>query len=287
MLLTIFTPTYNRRERLKTAYDSLCRQTMKDFIWLIVDDGSTDGTYLEVEQWIKENKLSIQFIREENHGKAYAHNTGVFACETEAFTCLDSDDFLLENAVESILSIWDEKCSQENIAGMVSPKCMKDSEPFSDQIPQYGTLQELYDCYGFKGETLLVFKTRVLKEYPFPVIKNERFMKEAIVYLKIDSRYRYYYYNHFQCCAEYLGDGLTALGKKRDTANPNSMLLYFKVGATYRRIRFLRWKSAGCYYAWKSHFNLDDQAEGVLPIDSVIIGRLLSVHYKKLFYKQY
>ena len=42
--ITIFTPAYNRAENLKRAYISLKRQTSKDFVWLIVDDGSTDDT---------------------------------------------------------------------------------------------------------------------------------------------------------------------------------------------------------------------------------------------------
>ncbi|MDO5573195.1 MAG: glycosyltransferase, partial [bacterium] len=42
MLLTVFTPTYNRRELLGRVYQSLLAQTDLNFIWLIVDDGSTD-----------------------------------------------------------------------------------------------------------------------------------------------------------------------------------------------------------------------------------------------------
>ena len=49
--LTIFTPTYNRAHTLPRTYDSLRNQKCKEFIWLIVDDGSTDdsGNVCDIE----------------------------------------------------------------------------------------------------------------------------------------------------------------------------------------------------------------------------------------------
>ena len=43
-LVTILTPTYNRRCELERLYNSLCIQSKKDFVWFVVDDGSTDET---------------------------------------------------------------------------------------------------------------------------------------------------------------------------------------------------------------------------------------------------
>ena len=60
--LTIFTPAYNRAHTIDRTYQSLIRQTCKDFLWLIVDDGSTDGTKKLVEGWIRENKIPISYI---------------------------------------------------------------------------------------------------------------------------------------------------------------------------------------------------------------------------------
>ena len=64
--LTIFTPTYNRGDILGNAYKSLKKQTNQDFIWLIVDDGSTDKTEDIVEKWIEENTIEIRYIKKEN-----------------------------------------------------------------------------------------------------------------------------------------------------------------------------------------------------------------------------
>ena len=92
--LTIFTPAYNRAHTIDRTYQSLIRQTCKDFLWLIVDDGSTDGTKKLVEGWIRENKIPISYIYQENQGMHGAHNTAYKNITTELNTCIDSDDWM-------------------------------------------------------------------------------------------------------------------------------------------------------------------------------------------------
>ena len=69
--LTIFTPVYNRIEKISALYKGLCGQEDKDFVWLIVDDGSTDGTEAVVKTWMKEAVLCIRYLKQENGGKHY------------------------------------------------------------------------------------------------------------------------------------------------------------------------------------------------------------------------
>ena len=120
-MLTIFTPTFNRAELLKRVYDSLLRQREKNFSWLIVDDGSTDNTKEVVEEWLREGRINIQYEYQENGGKMRAHNQGVNLCNTELFLCLDSDDFLTEDAVEIILSCYEKKIKGNPKYGALSP----------------------------------------------------------------------------------------------------------------------------------------------------------------------
>ena len=77
----VFTPTYNRAYILPTLYESLVSQTSQDFMWLIVDDGSTDGTCSLVSSWKREGKVDITYVKKENGGKPRAINTGVALCE--------------------------------------------------------------------------------------------------------------------------------------------------------------------------------------------------------------
>ena len=105
-MITVFTPTYNRAYILPRLYKSLLRQTNKQFEWIIVDDGSTDNTEEKVNNWIKENKIKIKYYKQENQGKMIAHNKGVEKSEGELFVCVDSDDYLTDNAIEIITKKW-------------------------------------------------------------------------------------------------------------------------------------------------------------------------------------
>ena len=118
MLLTVFTPTYNRAHTLGRTYESLCRQTCRDFVWLIVDDGSSDGTDRLVASWQAEERIPITYVRQENQGMHGAHNTAYRHITTELNTCIDSDDWMPDDAVERIVACWREHGS-ERVAGIV------------------------------------------------------------------------------------------------------------------------------------------------------------------------
>ena len=118
MILTVFTPTYNRAHTLERLYRSLCDQTCKDFEWLVIDDGSTDNTRSLIEGFIKENKMTIRYIHKKNEGLYTGYNTAYASIESELNVCIDSDDYMPKNAVELIVRIWRERGS-ERYAGIV------------------------------------------------------------------------------------------------------------------------------------------------------------------------
>ena len=102
--LTVATPTFNRAHTLPGVYESLCAQTDKNFIWLVIDDGSTDNTAQLVEGWKNENIIEIEYVAKENGGKASALNLGIGMLETPYAVCLDSDDSFYPAAVEKALA---------------------------------------------------------------------------------------------------------------------------------------------------------------------------------------
>ena len=103
---TIFTPTYNRKEFLTKLYGSLKKQTYKDFEWIVVDDGSSDGTKEIVQNFIDEKKLDIKYYYKENGGKQRAYNYGAEKACGELFICLDSDDEYVADGLEIIEKYW-------------------------------------------------------------------------------------------------------------------------------------------------------------------------------------
>lgn len=225
--ITIFTPAYNRAYILHELYQSLVRQTSQDFEWLIVDDGSSDNTEELVASWITAKMISIRYFKQANAGKMAAHNRGVELCTTPLFVCVDSDDFLADDAVETILHNK-EFIIGNSIAGMIAYKGSNKETPIGNDFPtnlSTFTLSGLYSI-GFKGDTTLVFKTEVLKKYPFPIIKNEKFITEAYIYDQIDIEYKYYLVPKVLTICEYRSDGLTLNGMKLVFNNPGGWALY-------------------------------------------------------------
>lgn len=254
-MLTIFTPTYNRAYILPKAYKALCNQTNKNFVWLIVDDGSTDNTEQLIQSWIQEKIITVQYHRQKNGGKMRAHNLGIDLCQTELFVCVDSDDYLVDDAVESILGTWNTLQHKEQLAGIIAYKGKSSSDilfgkPFPDLNP--ATLQQLYQN-GFSGETTLIYKTYVLSQYHFPVFDGEKFIPEAVVYDQIDQHYPLYVLPKILTICEYHDDGLSHSVDLLRKNNPKGWLLYYQQRIKNSPCSILRYKyiAHAICFCWK------------------------------------
>ena len=234
MRLTVFTPTYNRRELLARAYRSLTAQTCKDFEWLIVDDGSSDATDDEVKKWIDEGLIRIRYHYRENGGKMRAHNTGVAMCTTELFLCLDSDDQLTGTAVEELLAAYDDAKKNETdgavIGGVVAHKgCTDEKLLGSSDFPKVKT-STLFGLYlkGFAGETTLMYETQLLKRFPFPEIEGEKYVPEDYIYDKIDEVCVLAVLPRIVTVCEITDAGYTKAVRKLKQDNVNAFYLYYE-----------------------------------------------------------
>lgn len=246
MILTIFTPTYNRAHLLNRLYESLKKQTIRDFIWLIIDDGSKDNTFALVENWKKEANFEIRYIYQENQGMHGAHNTAYSNCSTLFNVCIDSDDYMPENAVERI--IFHLKELPENYAGLVGLDADKSGNIIGTCIPEKLSnvkLNELYSLYGVKGDKKLVYRTDIVKKYPlYPLFNSENFVPLDCLYLLIDQDYYLKPVNEIFCIVEYQEDGSSRNIMKQYVKNPNgfafSRVQRIYYGSTFKE----RFKSA-------------------------------------------
>ncbi len=257
MRLTVFTPTYNRRNLLPRVYESLCSQTCKDFTWLIVDDGSSDHTDELVGEYLQEEKLHIVYAYFENGGKMRAHNRGVELCDTELFLCLDSDDWLVPTAVQDIYDCIPALSKKDPIsgklpAGIVAHKGKSETEPLYDVDFPKGEYSTLYGLYlqGFKGETTLVFKTDVLREYPFPEIDGEKYVPEDYVYDKIDFVYTLFILPKIITVCELVAEGYTDSVRALKINNPRAWYLYYEQRARITPFSLLKFKYLGFYICY-------------------------------------
>ena len=229
MKFTIFTPTFNRKELLEKLYKSLQKQTYKDFEWLIVDDGSDDGTKEKAEEFLSEKKLDIKYYFKENGGKQRAYNFATDKANGELFICLDSDDEYVENGLETILKYWKKYEKNNNIAGMGYLSTYPNREVIGSSFPEkemVSTQFDIYNKYGVKGDKGLMFRTEIIKKYKFPVFDDEKFITEAVVYNRICEKYKMVYVNEKIEIKEYQEDGLTAKYNNLLLRNPKGQALY-------------------------------------------------------------
>lgn len=235
--ITVFTPAYNRAHTLPRTFESLKRQNNKNFKWLIVDDGSTDGTRKLVEQWLQQNNgFEIKYIYKENGGMHTAHNTAYRNIDTVLNVCIDSDDCLSEGAIEKILRKWDE-VSNLGYAGIIG----LDADMSTHQIIGNGFPDELRDTTlvdyyrnGGKGDKKLVYRTDIINEYPeYPVFKGERYVALAYKYRLIDQKYKLAVLNEVLCDVEYQNDGSSSTMWKQYLKNPRGFAFWRKICMQY------------------------------------------------------
>ena len=207
--LTVFTPAYNRAHTLPRTYQSLCCQTCKDFEWLIVDDGSSDNTRELIEGWTKENFIPIRYIYQANQGMHGAHNTAYRNITTELNTCIDSDDYMPDDAVEKIISFWKEKGS-DKYAGIIGLDADVEGKLIGTPFPQNMVSTTLGDFYarGGRGDKKLVYRTDVIKKYPeYPIFEGEKYVSLGYKYQLIDQDYELLTLNEVLVNVEYQPDG--------------------------------------------------------------------------------
>ncbi len=266
MDLTIFTPTYNRRELLARAYESLKSQTCHDFNWLIIDDGSTDNTGELVRTWQDEGVIPIEYHYVENGGKMRAHNRGVRLCKTEWFLCLDSDDRLVHDAVECILGhVYGIGGDDQKLAGLIAHKGRSETELLSGvDFPKGVNRSTLYGLYlkGFRGETTIVFRTGVISKYPFPEIEGEKYVPEDYIYDKIDSEYDYIVLSNILTVCELVSEGYTDSVRALKENNKEAWYLYYEQRARITPMSRLKLKYLGFYrlYAAMSGHSIREAA---------------------------
>lgn len=212
MKITVFTPTYNRAYCLHLGYEALKRQTNRDFKWLIIDDGSTDNTKELVDTWIAEGLIGIEYHYQENGGMHAGYNTAYDLITTELNVCVDSDDYLTDDAIEKILRFW-EANRNEKYAGIVGLDATKDGGVLWNQFPRElksTTLEDLAYKHKLPGDRKLVYRTEVVKKYgKYPAYKGESFVPLHTLFLQIDKDYELLCLNEVLCIVEYMEDGST------------------------------------------------------------------------------
>lgn len=253
--LTVFTPSYNRAYTLHKCYESLLRQTSKDFTWLIIDDGSSDNTKELVDSWINENKIEINYIYQENQGMHGAHNTAYKNIKTELNVCIDSDDYMPDDAVKKIISFWN-KNKRSDLAGIMALDAYTDGKVIGDKFPnelKESTYFDIYNKYGLKGDKKLIYRSELTIQYPYPIFEGEKYVSLAYKYAKLDSKYKLALMNEVVCNVEYMEDGSSLNMLKQYKRNPKGFA-FIRVDNMKNPKASLKFKFKECIHYVSSSF---------------------------------
>ena len=244
MTLTLFTPAYDRAATLPRLYESLKKQTCFDFEWLIIDDGSTDGTAGLAGGFTGEEKFPVRYIYKENGGKHTAYNRALEEAAGDWFLCLDSDDTLAPTAVADILTAAE---GLPERTGIASYKTDLEGKLLGRPFPaglDFAKMREL------RGEYAYAFPTGWAKQFPFPVFPGERFISECVVYDRMDAQGRMRLLPKVTMPCEYQRDGYSSGINGLMARSPRGFCLYFlqRIDLTAGRARLV---TAGKYQCFR------------------------------------
>lgn len=288
-ILTIFTPAYNRANTISRTYKSLLRQDCKNFIWLVVDDGSTDNTAELIKKWQSmDNGFEIKYIYKENGGMHTAHNTAYQNIDTELNTCIDSDDSLSAGAVRKILDKWS-IVKDLGYAGIIALDAdMNTGEVIGDSFPDEMSETTLVGFYasGRTGDKKLIYRTDIINKYPpYPEFKDEKYVSLAYKYRLVDQDYKLAVLNEVVCDVEYQADGSSNSMYKQYLRNPKGFAFWRKVCMQYPESR--KRTIVDCIHyvsnsiiAKNKHF-IKESPKKVMTVLAIPFGALLTVYIKR------
>lgn len=222
--ITVITPSYNRAHTLPLCYQSLQEQTSSDFVWVIVDDGSVDGTKELVSGWLKEdNRFQIVYLQKENGGKASALNLAFQHLETPYAIVLDSDDTFTPHAIETAIKEITPYDDDSRCCGLMAFRHHKDGSVMGGRELKPGVKISMLDILNedYRTELICIYRSDILKRYLFPQFPGEKFVSPQWLDFELSRSYYYISSNSKICICEYEEDGLTKNKRTIIKKNPH------------------------------------------------------------------
>ena len=265
MRFTVFTPAYNRGYIIEQLYESLCRQTFRDFEWIVVDDGSTDNTEEVMQRLMaRENFFPIIYKKQPNGGKHRAWNRGVELASGELFFGCDSDDYLTDDALEIADRIERSipEAEKGSFAGICGLKAYQDASVVGKTFDnaQYLDMTHLdrirNNVVGDKSE---VIYTAVWKKYKYHEFDGEKFITEATSLNRMAADgLKMRYFNSVVKIVEYRADGLSASSLTQFMNSPRGYGLYIHQQIEHGLLKGRR--------KWRAVANYCNQCQGRLGL---------------------
>ena len=281
-MITVFTPTYNRGYVLERLFDSLQKQSCKDFEWLVIDDGSTDDTEALLQSFVQRANFPMRYQSQQNSGKHVAINRGAQLAKGEWFFIVDSDDWLPNDSIEINSRYLGQIADDPAFAGVSGVRARADGSLLAgpgmtlDDLPRKikanysleyidATSQDYRVVYHMPGDRAEIVRTQLVRETPFPVFPGEHFVAEYYLWQSLSERgLKLRWFNTSTYCGDYLEDGLTSNMGEIMKKNPQGR-------------------------AFVDNFTLGSHAPLVMKLNSAVnyirYGRLAGISLRSLFAK--
>ena len=293
-LLTVLTATYNRANLLPDLYASLCRQSNQNFDWIIIDDGSSDGTQSIVKKWLtEEHSFTISYHYIPNGGKNRAINYGVKLIQTPFTMIVDSDDYLTDDAISFYQQNLPEIIDKNNIAGIAGLRGTDINNPLNKVTYPTNTFILANNLerskYNLQKDACEVYRTSILQNHPFFVWENEKFSPEEIVWNQLALEgYSLRWYNKVTCIVRYQENGLTKDSFNLIKRNPMGYAMMYKQRITLSKNfkdKFYNACQMIAYSIIGKRFNyiFKDCNNRIIIILAIPIGELLAIRRKIQF----
>ncbi|RWR01200.1 hypothetical protein ED28_14865 [[Pantoea] beijingensis] len=282
MLISIMTPVYNRADLLKNVFASLQNQTLFNFEWIIINDGSTDH-FLDIKSQFHSDKFPVKVLTKKNGGKHTAINLGVAESAGEWVFILDSDDWLVPEACELIQdAIFS---SESDIDGYIFLKANQELKLIGQQVKTKNKNLHTEDLVSMKGDKAYIVRTSVMKNYPFPEYPDEKFVTESFIWNQIfdEGKSQAVVINKVIYAGEYLPGGLTAGYFPLLKKNVSGTFCFVMSNLTLKKVTLDVYKQAAYHFIPVSNLkNIIRVGSGIRKMRFVFFLAILFLMFLKL-----
>lgn len=296
VLITVFTPTYNRGYIIENLYKSLKTQISNNFEWLVIDDGSTDNTEELFEKWNREdNKFNIRYVKTDNNGKPRAINKALEIANGRYLFMVDSDDYITNDAILKIEKWISEIDDKEDIIAVGAARAYPDGEYIKGIEPSIDDSIGYLDAtnlerknYNLDADMCEAYKIDILKKFPFEVWDGEKFTPEEITLNEIALHgYKVRWHKDKIYVCDYLDDGLTKGNWNLLKSNPMGYAMLYNHKLKFTQNLSERFNYCCQHIALsiigKQYNYIFKSNDKLLTLLSLPFGYLLSLRRKKQF----
>lgn len=197
-IFSIVTPTFNSSKYIHRVFESAASQTFRQFEWIVIDDASLDDTLEIVRGYQRSAAFPISIIEKRaNRGLLDSYNIGVAAAQGEFFVGMGHDDRFKENSLQFFWDAWNAiPLTDRHRFCSLTVQCCDELGAVAESFPFDGmdsNFLEMYFVHKRRAEQWSIYRTDVLREFPFP--SEYRLGEGVFAWFPMAERYQSRFFN--------------------------------------------------------------------------------------------